>query len=131
MKKRWMIAVICTLAAFAAAKQPPGAAVREIVDASTGTRWALVKDAAHPGGPGRLVAGDSPLLRRQVVIRAGDAVLVEEHTERVDLRLEAVALSPAAAGETIAVRLRSGGRTVQARAISPGRAELAAEGSWR
>jgi flagella basal body P-ring formation protein FlgA len=110
-----------------------------MVDASTGVRWVLVKDAAHPAGPGRLIADRSTLLQRQVstllqrqvLIRAGDWVLVEEHTENVDLRLEAVALSPAAVGCVFAVRLRIGGKVTQARAVAPGRAELAAEGKWR
>jgi hypothetical protein len=128
MKMRWAIPAVLMFAAKCAFGQQPA---WEIVDESTGTHWALMKDAAHPGGPGRLVVDRSPRAMRQVVIRAGDRVLVEEHTDRVDLRLEGVVLSPAAVGETFAVRLRVGGNVVRARALAAGRAELAAEGNWR
>lgn len=133
MKKRRTIPAICVLAASvcAGAKEPPFEAVREIMDASTGVRWVLVKDAAHPGGPGRLVADRSQRAQTQIVIRAGDAVVVEGHNERVDLRLQAIALSPSAAGDTFAARLCIGGKVVQARALAPGRAELTGEESLR
>jgi hypothetical protein len=125
------IPTICLVASslWVSAKQPP--AVREIMDASTGMHWVLVKNAEHPGGPGRMAADFSPRVQRVVVIRAGDAIVVEEHSDRVDARLEAVALAPAAAGEAFAVRLHIGGKVIRARAISPGRAELASEGGWR
>jgi hypothetical protein len=60
------------------------------------------------------------------VIRAGDLIVVEEHTEVVDAVLEAVALGPAAEHGTLHARLRIGGRVVQATAVAPGRAQLAA-----
>src|SRR5215469_3362040 len=130
MKMLWVISAVCVLAASvcAEAKQPPIEPVREFVDASNGVHWVLARDAAHPGGPGRLVADSSPHVQRQVVIRAGDRVLVEEHTDRVELRLEAIALSPAATGETFAVRLRIGGKPVRVRARSAGHVELFGEG---
>ena len=131
MKTVWTIAMIGMLAANDCSAGRSGGAAREFVDASNGIRWLLVKDSVHPGGPGRLTADDSAPGQRQIVIHAGDAVLVEEHSEHVDLRLQAVALYPAAAGEMFPVRLRVIGKVIQVRASAPGRAELAAEGSWR
>jgi flagella basal body P-ring formation protein FlgA len=58
------------------------------------------------------------------VIRAGESLIVEEHTSLVDARLEAVALGSALAGSAITVRLKIGGRVVRAVALAPGRAEL-------
>ena len=106
-------------------------AVREIVDTGTGRRWLLMRDAAHPGGPGQLVEAGSisvPTAQRQLmlpVIHAGDRVMVEEHSERLDARLEAVALSAANAGDPVKVRLRIGGRVLQALAVAAGRAAFA------
>ena len=72
-----------------------------------------------PGGPGRLVLrqsfGNEPGAQAQetdrcagarqqavpppaAVIRAGDGLIVEEHTAVVEARLEAVALGPAVRG---------------------------------
>ena len=61
------------------------------------------------------------------MIRAGDALLVEEHTAVVDARLEAVALESAAKGARFKARLKIGGKVVRAVAISPGRAGFAPE----
>jgi flagella basal body P-ring formation protein FlgA len=58
------------------------------------------------------------------VIRAGDRLIVEEHTARVDVVLEARALNPAAAGSAFDVRLAIGGNRVRAIALGPGRAAL-------
>ena len=117
-------------------------AVREILDPHTGDRWMLVRDPVHPGGPGRLVlATDLTAIRRNAVaarmpalgssspfeqpaIRAGDRVIVEEHTAIVDAQLEGTALSPATGGASLAVRLTIGGRVVQVQAVGPGRAAL-------
>lgn len=114
-------------------------AVREIDDPHTGARWLLMKDAAHPGGPGRLVqlelGGDSSISQSSQaerpiaipVIHTGDRVRVEEHTARVDATLESVALGPALAGQPLRVRLKVGGRLVNVIAVGPGQASLAAE----
>ena len=107
-----------------------GRVVRTIDDPQNGVRWQVVKDAAHPGGPGRLVriarnAGEENCWRAAVpVIRAGDRVRVEEHTEVVDAALDAVALDSAAAGESFPARLKVGGRVVRVSAVAAGRAEL-------
>ncbi len=58
------------------------------------------------------------------VIRAGDRLIVEEHTARVDAVLEARALTPAALGDAFDVRLTIGGNRVRAIAMGPGRAAL-------
>jgi hypothetical protein len=114
---------------------------REIVDPSSGARWLLVRSSDRAGGPGHLVlvsaqetaarvaglsgipAGDSYI----TAIRAGDRVVVEEHTGFADARLEAVALGPARTGARLRVRLNLGGRVVSAIASGPGHATLTAE----
>jgi hypothetical protein len=96
----------------------------------------------HPGGPGRLVplgAGrhaDLPLHTAKLamavpVIRAGDRIVVEEHTDVVDAVLEAVALGPAVEQGPLDVRLRIGGRVVRVVALAPGRARLFSKGEAR
>ena len=117
-----------------------GEVVREIDDPHTGDRWLLVRNDQVPGGPGRLVllaahrhpsggamlrtAGPASDAQILPVIRAGDRLIVEEHTARVDAVLEARALAPASSGETFDVRLTIGGNRVQAIALGPGRAAL-------
>jgi len=122
-----------------------GEVVREIDDPHTGERWLLVRDGQQPGGPGRLLlAGQvqAEMIRREPggaawqiaaapakfrflpVIRAGDRLIVEEHTPVVDALLEARALNPAALGSVLEARLSIGGRVVQVVALGPGRAEL-------
>ncbi len=112
------------------------APVREIADPYTGMLWVLSRDASHPGGPGKMIATSERVadVRRGVVprttvtmvpvIRAGDGILVEEHTRLVDLELEAVALGPATPGKMLHARTRSGS-VLCATALGPGRAELA------
>ena len=115
---------------------------REIVDPSTGDLWLLLRDPNRPGGPGRMVlvrqgAYAANALRQDSMrpapvihsplIRAGDTVIVEEHTTAADARLEAVALGPAANGAHFKARLKIGGRVVHVVAISPGHAILAPE----
>lgn len=114
----------------------PSNVVREIVDPATGDRWLLEDDPASPGGPGRLVRvadeknggpqaatsqGHNEKASPPRVVRAGDRVLVEEHTTVMDARLEGVALSGARSGATLRVRLKIGGRIVSAVALGPGR----------
>ncbi len=121
-------------------------AEREIDDPSTGRRWILRRDTFHPEGPGRLVpvigegnidtsaaAGDlrpsEPLVREkslQPVIRAGDEVVVEEHTDVIETRLAAVALGSAPKGGTFRARLKINGRVVRAKAVDAARAMLVA-----
>jgi len=112
---------------------------REIDDPSSGDRWLLIRSADHPGGPGHLllvnrdqpsdflakVGRNLPAGALVPVIRAGDALIIEEHTTVVDARFEAVALGPARPGEAFRVRLKLGGVVVRAVATGPGRAALA------
>jgi hypothetical protein len=126
--------------------------VREIDDAGSGLRWTLLRDESHPGGPGRLVLNasrdsakatqgrGSALNResqqvidtsRRVVIRTGDRLIVQEQTSRADLELEGTALTPAAAGEVLNVRLRFCGWTVRAIAVKSGQATLAPQAEVR
>jgi len=113
-----------------------GTAVKVIDDPHSGLRWLLVEDPDHPEGPGRLVALDShgngagvqnraaKAARTQPVIRAGEQVQVEEHSAVVESSLQAVALESAVRGGLLRVRLRVGGRVVEARALAAGRAAL-------
>lgn len=119
----------------------PGAIVHEIDDPSSGVRWLLVRSGDRPGGPGRMLllsAKDSVARTAEPqvlpgrgsyvpVIRAGDTVVVEEHTGVADARLESVALGPALAGATLRLRLKLGGRIVRASASGPGHATLIPE----
>lgn len=135
--------------------RPPsssGQVMREIDDRATGDQWLLVRDAANPGGPGRMVRvasgeGDSKgesagepaqpcaqcaahAAERPVVppmIRAGDKVIVEEHSAVADARLEATALGSAGMGAEFQARLKIGGKAVRVAALGPGRAELMPE----
>ena len=124
--------------------------VRESRDPDSGACWLLVRDGAHPGGPGRLVlaekhpvvdprnqeAENQPPSRqaagfshttRVPVIHTGERVILEEHTPVVDGRLEAVALGPAVIGGEFNVRLKMGGKVLRAVALGPGRAEVKGE----
>jgi len=114
----------------------PSDLLREIDDPALGRRWMLYRDPRHPERPGRLVAIGAPsqpnTMRSPVaaaaprpVIRAGDPVVLEEHSPIVDARLEAVALNPAFQGSVLQVRLVLGGKIFNAIAIAPGRVALA------
>jgi hypothetical protein len=116
--------------------------LREIEDPSTGDLWLLLRDRSRSGGPGRLVlagqragvpdtAGNGMAqlvsVSERPIIHTGDAVIVEEHTARVDARLEAIALGPAMKGAIFEVRLKIGGKVVKVVATSPGHAVFAPE----
>jgi len=90
-----------------------------------------MRDPARPGGPGALVAeGSIPgnawlkgaVAQSHPVIRAGDRLMVEESSAVFDLRLEGIALSPAALGAPLRVRLVVSGKVVRAVALGPGHA---------
>lgn len=121
----------------------PRSVVGAMDDRNTNLRWLLVKDEQHLSGPGRLVAiqasawdsaaagdeaarsqrlGSAPV---RLLIKTGDRVVVEEHTRIFDARLEAVALEAASAGSNLRVRLRLGGKIVDAVAIGPGLVKMA------
>jgi hypothetical protein len=129
---------------------PAAEIVRVVDDPATGNRWLLEKDTLHPGWPGRMVlvsganetrhsapgfagqqvntGGGAPnpaTSLSEPVIRAGDRIVVEEHTALLDAKLEAVALSPAREGGVLRVRLAIGGRVMRAVAVGPGSALLA------
>ena len=129
-----------------ASAESPGEVIRSIQDPHSGERWLLMRNNDHPGGPGRLLLADArerssgaavpgtaprsqamrlALPGEVVAIRAGDRLVVEEHTAISDVRLEAVALEPAKVGMTLTVRLKIGGREERAVALAPGRAAFA------
>jgi hypothetical protein len=141
---------IAATAPVATAPQPRAEILKEIVDPSTGERWLLVRNAGDPAAPARLVLADgsqtsgglehrrSAAIRpaQPMAIRAGDALIVEQHSAVVDARLEAVALESAAPGTQFAARLKFGGKVVRVVAAAPGRAVLAPQsdtgnGAWR
>jgi len=119
--------------------------VREIDDPHNGSRWLLLIDPHHPGGPGRLVlAGavrNKPVLPNSdaqktetpppPVIHTGEKLILEEHSKVVEARLDAIALNPAAVGGTLRVRLVIGGLVVRASAVAPGRVVLTQEKEGR
>ena len=127
-------------------EESAGEVIRAIQDPHSGERWLLMRNDDHPGGPGRLLLANAPerspglavpgtaprsramklaLPGEVVAIRAGDRLVVEEHTAISDVRLEAVALEPAKVGMTLTVRLKIGGREERAVALGPGRAAFA------
>lgn len=121
--------------------------VREIEDPPLGTRWLLLRDGLHPGGPGRMVlasdegkeSGGFPVKggfgtagrMPRPAIRAGDLVILERSTAIVEARLEAIALEPAAIGGVFHARLRIGGLVVRAAALAEGRAAFEPETEGR
>ncbi|MGO8758880.1 MAG: hypothetical protein ACLQG3_12225 [Terracidiphilus sp.] len=126
------------------ARESSSEVIREIDDPSSGDRWLLMRSDRSAGGPGRLVrieetenrtsresAGARPAdnepAARPAVIRAGDSVIVEEHTTVVDARLEAMALSSAAAGKEFKVRLKIGGKVIRVIAVEAGLATIVPE----
>lgn len=124
--------------------------IRTIDDPNLGDRWLLMRSAGQFGGPGRLLRtrqegvqssatflggstkpapsgtdpATDPATDPSWRVRAGEPVLVEEHSAVVDAYLEGVALGPASAGTLFRVRLRVGARIVDAVAMGPGRAVL-------
>lgn len=130
---------------FLLSTAPTESVAREIVDPSTGARWLLSRDASCSACPGRLVlatSADSPraasFLERNPVagsllplLRAGDLLIVERHSDRVDLRLQAVALGPARLGGFLRVRLKLNGGVVGALVTGPGRAVIATDAEIR
>ena len=119
--------------------------VREIDDPHSGARWLLLLNALHPGEPGRLVQADTvrvvasqpetggqrPPVPPKPVIHAGERVILEEHSQVVDGRLDAVALNPAPVGGALRVRLVVGGCVVRSVAVGPGRVALDEEKEGR
>ena len=111
-------------------------AIRVIVDPHTHAQWLVERDSARPFRPARIrlitPAEVCPFTRsgheafrpfsslRAAVIHAGEQVEVIEHTATVEARLEAIALSEAAVGETILVRLKANKRTVRGISLGSG-----------
>jgi hypothetical protein len=90
-----------------------------IVDPCLGYHWLRVSDRLHPAGPARLIQFDSNLnpasdsqasssTARLNIIRAGDRITVEQNRPQLVAHLQAVALEPAAAGETFRAKLNLG-----------------------
>jgi hypothetical protein len=137
----WLLwAPLC--AARTRAQDLPAPACTAVIEdrAAAEFDWLLVRDPAHPERPGlwvRSLHGAPPCAsgqegvaslarsRMRPLIRAGDSLEVEEHTEKLDAHLEATALEPAVEGALFRVRLETGGAPVFARALDSGHAKLA------
>jgi hypothetical protein len=109
--------------------------IRAIEDPATRQHWLLVRDLRRPGAPALLVkmpanfstSGDrrsKPQTADLPVIRQGDRLVVSEKTAVSEGRFDATALTAAAAGEPLTVRLKLGGAILHALATAPGRAML-------
>lgn len=127
--------LVSSILVFGLVAQQPAADGRVLAtrtDESTGARWVLKLDRAHPGGPGRWVREDRGTLSvpgrataaEKPVIRAGDRIVVEEETAVSEARLEATALTSAPGGGVLRARIAIGGRVVTVHAIAAGRAAL-------
>ncbi len=85
--------------------------------------------SAGPRDPGRQPAEPAATATNRTplrpVIRAGDALIVEERTAVVEARLQAVALGPAIKGAVFKARLKIGGKVVRAVAVAAGHAVFA------
>ena len=116
-------------------------AVRLIEDSSNHVRWMLFDDPDHPALPARLVpvadngsvspsaaVKGSPhvpaALHLSPIVEAGDVLTVVQNTPVADVRLEAVALGPAALGQTVRVRVKSSGLILPVRIDGPAHAIL-------
>jgi hypothetical protein len=109
-----------------------------------GSCWTLEPNAAHPEGPGQwreererggcgtaphagnregLTPGTARIPVRPI-IRSGDRLTIEDDSDRVETRLQGVALGSAAPGEIFPVRLPTTQSEMRAIALSSGRARL-------
>src|SRR5215831_12777753 len=108
-------------------------AIRIIKDPAMHRFWLWERDCNHPAAPASLapLPTESPCAflgaqerdkctqlksqgRSVPVIRAGDSLILSEHTSVSDSQLEAVALTTAGAGEAMTVRLKIGSRVLHA-----------------
>ncbi|MGA2250431.1 hypothetical protein [Terracidiphilus sp.] len=125
----------CELAAQGGAAG--GRIVSEITDPGTGARWVLMRDVEHPAAPAywllaeagkqRAAGAGAKATERNLVIRAGDKIVVEEQTAVMSAWLEATALTSAGSGGELRARLAIGGRVMAVRAIAPKTAEMEEE----
>jgi hypothetical protein len=126
-------------------------ALRELEDPATHQHWLLIRDRNRATGPALFVKQGPHSacafltleedirrpefqlpVRSMPVIRAGDQILLLEHTTVSDAELEATALEAAAAGAALRVRIKFGGLTVRAIAVAPGQATLVHDAKeWR
>ena len=107
---------------------------RIVEDVGTGMAWLVVRNVLHPSSPDRMFPvscdGFERPRRRNVrklanlIIHAGDSVIVTDQSLVLYARFQAVALGAAQAAEPVKVRLKIGGQVLQAIATSPGRARL-------
>ena len=114
--------------------------MRIVDDPGTGTKWVIERDLRHPSGPGKMVVvsgegfSGAPRGEHQEnqnsqilpvpIIHSGDFVLVIEKGNVLDASFEGVAVSSARSGESVSVRLKIGGHTLEGVAIEPGKVRL-------
>ena len=111
-------------------------AVATLRDPATGDEWRLLRGSR--GGPGRWIrslassvfkrrsSAPRPDFKEPLAVRAGERLVVSEETSRVAVRVEVVALEPAAVGAIFRVRAVLGDRVLLAVALGAGRARLTA-----
>jgi hypothetical protein len=121
--------------------------IRSIEDRGTHQHWILLQNLNRPAAPALLLQGAQglPCGRFRIeksgsrsksdarsfqppVIRAGDYLIVSEHSSELDADLEATALKSAVIGNSLTVRLKAGGRTLSVIATGPGRATFLQKG---
>lgn len=120
--------------------------IRLIEDSSTHVRWMLSEDIRHPALPARLMRvtdgfscgqpaepdtdpsdSASEMMHTFPIIHAGDALTVVQHTPVAEVHLEAIALGPAAVGQTLRVRMKSNSQVLSARAADARYVTLSAD----
>ena len=106
---------------------------------SASSCWRMASNELHPGGPGqwvlssglqcgtgRVFRGESGFLRQEAmrVVRCGDRLRVQGHSDLVDISLRGIALEDAIPGQKIRARLLANGGLVQVVVMSPVDARL-------
>jgi hypothetical protein len=111
--------------------------VRSLEDRGTGQRWLLLAPDRFPGGPGTWISWDERrnaghvrpeaalALPVAVIVHSGDRLSLVDSTGMAKALFDAVALGPAAIGQSFPVRLIATGHTLRAVATGHGCAEIA------
>ena len=121
--------------------------LRSFDDPGTAQQWFLLRDPSQPARPAKLIVvvhhrsdrTDRVSGRRShsvtegsgsdlPLVRAGDKIVLSEHSPGVESRFEATALSTASLGHVVSVRVDVWGRVLQAVVTGDARAEIQAEG---
>lgn len=88
--------------------------------------WQITNSGSLASSPSEL-ASVAPAPNLTPVIRAGDRIIIEQHSAILDSTLAAIALGPARLGAQFDARLVVGGKHLHAIALASGRAIIASE----